>query len=123
MAMITKMKLVFSLPDSYDLRFLPREKITGLLAYFFEMSSNSLAPILAFLAIYNRNHKYILFAFVFLAFGFVGTKSAFAYLVLMSFVGYCFSKRYNNIVYIFVLLMTTLIFFGLLEFLLFDFSG
>jgi hypothetical protein len=40
----------------------------------------------------------------------------------MSLVGYYFSKRYNNIVYAFVLLMTTLIFLGLLEFFLFDFS-
>ena len=121
-AMITKMDLSFSLSSSYERRFVGREKITGLLAYFFEISSNGLAPILAFLAIYNRNYKYILFAFAFsiFAFGFIGTKASFAYVVLLSFVGYYFSKRFNNIVYVLVLLMTTLIFFGILEFLFFD---
>jgi hypothetical protein len=64
-AMFTKMELDFNFSDQYERRFLAREKISGLLAYFFEISSNGLAPILAFLAIYNRNYKYILFAFAF----------------------------------------------------------
>lgn len=120
--MFAKMDINFSFLDSYERRFLAREKVTGLLGYFFQMSTNSLAPILAFLAIYNRNYKYLLFAFAFVicAYGFLGLKAPFAYVVLMSFVGHYFSKRDNNVVYLFVLLMTTLIFLGLLEFFLFN---
>lgn len=122
-AMLIKMDINFSF-DSHERRILGREKVTGLLGYFFQMSTNGLAPILSFLAIYNRNYKYLFlaFAFVIFAYGFVGLKAPFAYVVLMSFVGYYFSKRYNNIVYVFVLLMTSIIFLGLLEFFFFDFS-
>ena len=124
-AMTIKSELAFSLLESdvYKRRFLAREKITGLLAYFIDMSSNSLAPILAFLAVYNKNYKYLFFAFAFalLAFGFIGAKAPFAYVFLMSCVGYYISKRSKNIVYLLVLVMTTLIFFALLEFLLSDF--
>jgi hypothetical protein len=121
----SKMNINFSFFDLYERRILGREKITGLLGYFFQMSSNSFAPILSFLAIYNRNYKYLFFAFAFVIFasyGFVGLKQPFALVVLMSFIGYCFLKRFNNIVYFFVLIMTILIFIGLLEFFLFDFS-
>ena len=123
-AMLAKMNINFSFLDLYERRILAREQVTGLLGYFFTMSSNSFAPILAFLAIYNRNYKYLFFAFTFVifAYGFVGLKAPFAYVVLMSFIGYYFSKRSNIIVYVLVLPMTTLIFFGLLEFFLFDFS-
>lgn len=121
-AMIMKMELDFSLSDSYERRILGRTIVIGLLGYFFDMSSNSLAPILAFLAIYNRNYKYLFFAFAFaiLTFGFIGSKAPFVYVTLMSFTGYYFSKRSNNVVYLFVLVMTALIFFALLETLFFD---
>jgi hypothetical protein len=125
MAMFLKMNINFSFLDQYERRILAREKVTGLLGYFFQMSSNSFAPILSFLAIYNRNYKYLFFAFAFVIFasyGFTGLKAPFALVVLMSFIGYCFLKRFNNIVYFLVLIMTILIFLGLLEFFLFDFS-
>jgi hypothetical protein len=123
-ATFAKMDISFSFLDSYERRISAREKVTGLLGYFFQMSYNSFAPILAFLAIYNRKYKYLFFAFAFVicAYAFAGLKAPFAYVVLMSFIGYYFSKRFNNIVYVLVLLTTTLIFFGLLEFFLFDFS-
>lgn len=122
-AMFEKMNINFSFLDAYERRILAREKVTGLLGYFFQISSNSFAPILAFLAIYNRNYKYLFFAFAFAicAYGFIGAKVSFAYVVLMSFVGY-YLKRDKNIVYIFALVITTLTFFGLVEFFLFDFS-
>ena len=114
----------FSFVDSYERRILARENVTGLLGYFFQMSSNSLAPILSFLATYNRNYKYLFVAFAFVIFAYVsvGLKAPFAYVFLMSCVGYCFLKRFNNIIYFFVLIMTVLIFLGLLEFFLFNFS-
>jgi hypothetical protein len=123
-AMFEKIDINFSFLDSYERRISARETVTGLLGYFFQMSSNGFAPILAFLAIYNRNYKYLLFAFAFAisAYGFLGLKAPFGYVVLMCFVGYCFLKCFSNIIYFFVLIMTVLIFFGLLEFFLFDFS-
>ena len=120
-----KIDINFSFLDSYERRILARENVTGLLGYFFQMSSNSFAPILAFLAIYNRNYKYLFFAFAFVIFasyGFIGLKAPFALVVLMSFIGYCFLKRFNNIVYFLVSIMTILIFLGVLEFFLFGFS-
>jgi hypothetical protein len=66
--MSAKMEINFSYFDSYDRRILAREKVTGLLGYFFQMSSNTLAPILAFLAIYNRNYRYIFIAFILMLF-------------------------------------------------------
>jgi hypothetical protein len=121
-SMIIKMDFSFSFSDSYERRIMGREIVTGLLGYFLDMSSNSLSPILAFLAIYNRNYKYLFFAFTFaiFTFAFIGSKAPFFYVTLMSFVGYYFSKRSNNVVYFFVLTMTTLIFFAFLESLLFD---
>jgi hypothetical protein len=119
-----KMNIDFSFLNLYERRILAREKVTGLLGYFFQMSSNSFAPILSFLAIYNRNYKYLFFAFsfvIFASYGFIGLKAPFALVVLMSFIGYCFLKRFNNIIYYLVLIMTILIFLGLLEFFLFDF--
>jgi hypothetical protein len=122
--MFIKTESDFSYIDSYDRRILAREEVTGLLGYFFQMSANTLAPILAFLAIYNRNYKYLFPAFVFgiMAFGFTGIKAPLIFTVLMSLSGYFFLKRLKNIIYFLVLVMTTVIFFALLEFLLFDFS-
>jgi hypothetical protein len=125
MAMFAKMNINFSYLDLYERRFLGREQVTGLLGYVFQMSSNCFAPILSFLAIYNKNYKYLFFAFAFVIFasyGFIGLKAPFALVVLMSFIGYCFLKRFYNIVYFLVSIMTILIFLGLLEFFLFDFS-
>lgn len=119
-----KMGVSFSFIDSYKRRMLGREQLDGLLAYFFAMSLNGLAPLLAFLAIYNRRYLYLIiaFLFVFLGFGFIGTKAPIAYVVLMSLIGYYFVKGGNNIVYVLVLAMTGLVFLALLEYLLFDFS-
>ena len=52
-----KINIDFSFLNLYERRILAREKVTGLLGYFFQMSSNGFAPILAFLAIYNRNYN------------------------------------------------------------------
>jgi hypothetical protein len=120
--MLLKMEINFSFSEAYERRMEAREKVTGLLAYLIQMSTNSLAPILAFLGIYNKNYKYLFFAFAFafLAFGFIGVKAPFAYVVLMSLTGYFFLKRSNNFIYFLVLIMTIVIFLGLLEFFLLD---
>lgn len=122
--MYKKMGISFSFVDSYERRMIARDEVSGVLAYFFAMSLNGLAPLLAFLAIYNRRYLYLIiaFLFVFLGFGFIGTKAPIAYVVLMSLIGYYFVKGGNNIVYVLVLAMTGLVFLALLEYLLFGFS-
>lgn len=122
--MYLKMGLSFSLDDSYERRILGRDEISGWLAYVFPMTLNGLAPLLAFLAVYNKRYAYIFFAmsFVILGFGFVGTKAPIAYVLLMSFIGYYFIKGGVNIVKLLFYAMFSLIAFSLCEYIIFDHS-
>lgn len=122
--MYEKMGISFTFIDSYDRRMLAREEVNGFLAYYFSMCLNGFAPLLAFLAIYNRKYFYLIvaFTFVLLGFGFIGTKAPIAYALLMAMIGFYFSRGGNNIVFVLVLAMTGLIFLALLEFLYFGFS-
>lgn len=122
--MYKKIGISFSFIDSYERRMIAREEVHGFLAYLFAMSLNGLAPLLAFLAIYNRRYIYLMIAlvFVFLGFGFVGTKAPIAFVILMSLLAIYFARGGENIVLLFVATMTSLIFLALVEYIFFGFS-
>jgi len=122
--MYKKLGISFSFIDSYDRRMIAREEIHGFLAYLSGMSLNGLAPLLAFLAIYNHRYLYLIIAlvFVFLGFGFIGTKAPIGLVVMMSLLAFYLARGGKNILLLLVLAMTSLIFLALVEYLLFDYS-
>lgn len=114
-----------SFVDSYERRIIAREEVVGLVAYFFSMSLNGFAPLLAFLSIYNKKYIYLFVAIFFslLGFGFIGTKAPIGYVVLMALIGYCLSKGGEKVVLMLVLAMTALVFLAFLEYLFFGISS
>jgi hypothetical protein len=84
----------FSFEDAYGRRITARETLNGPLAYMYSASTNGLAPMLAFLSVYNRKYVYLLGAIIFslLGFAFTGTKGPIAYVLLLSFLGFYFSR-------------------------------
>lgn len=119
-----KIGLSFDLIDSYERRLVAREQLGGVSGYLFTMSLNGLSALLGFLATYNRRYIYSLFAFgfVILGFGFVGTKAPIIYTALMMVAGYRMSKKDENLLYFLVFVMTAIMFFAVIEYLIFDFS-
>ena len=122
--MYQKMEISFSFFDSYERRLLGREVVDRFLAYLLSMSLNGLAPLLAFLGIYNRKYMYLIFAYVFvcLGFGFIGTKTPIAFVILMSLMAIYYAKGRKNVVFLLVIAMTGLIFLALVEYFFFGFS-
>ena len=114
----------FSFSESYERRLLAREKIHGLFAYFFNMSLNALAPLLAFLAIYNKKYLYFLISVIFgiLSFGFVGTKAPILYILILSCLAIFYEIGFRRICLFLVSSMMLVLFLSYFEFLIFKHS-
>jgi len=120
-----KMPLSFSFNDSYVRRLDGRELITGLNAYLFAMSMNSIAPFLAFYAFLKKKYFYffVSFIFVILCFGFIGSKAPMGYVLLLSFIGFLFNRNSKtNIFNIFLIIIFSIFLLSIIEYLVFDFS-
>lgn len=120
-----KMPLSFSFNDSYVRRLDGRELVTGFNAYLFAMSMNSIAPFLAFYAFLKKKYLYFFIAFIFviLCFGFIGSKAPIGYVILLSYIGFLFSRSEEINIFNFFLVVIFFIFFlSVIEYLIFDFS-
>jgi len=120
-----KMPLSFSFNDSYVRRLDGRELITGLNAYLFAMSMNSIAPFLAFYAFLKKKYFYffVSFIFVILCFGFIGSKAPMGYVLLLSFIGFLFNRNSKtNIFNIFLIIIFSIFLLSLIEYFINNFS-
>ncbi|MFX4231575.1 O-antigen polymerase [Aliarcobacter butzleri] len=120
-----KMSISFSFNDSYVRRLDGRELITGVSAYLFAMSMNSIAPFLAFYAFLKKKYFYFLISFIFviLCFGFIGSKAPIGYVILLSYIGFLFSKSKKiNIFNFFLVIIFFIFFLSIIEYFIFDFS-
>ncbi|WP_419965997.1 hypothetical protein [Aliarcobacter butzleri] len=119
------MSMSFSFNDSYVRRLDGRELITGVSAYLFAMSMNSIAPFLAFYAFLKKKYFYFLISFIFviLCFGFIGSKAPIGYVILLSYIGFLFSKSKKiNIFNFFLVIIFFIFFLSIIEYFIFDFS-
>lgn len=120
-----KMPMSFGFNDSYVRRLDSREILTGATAYLFAMSMNSIAPFLAFYAFLKKKYIYFFVSFIFvvLCFGFIGIKAPIGYVILLSFLGFLFSRSEKINLFNFLLMVIFFIFFlSLIEYLIFNFS-
>ena len=120
-----KMPLSFSFNDSYVRRLDGRELISGVPAYLFAMSMNSIAPFLAFYAFLKKKYFYffISFIFVILCFGFIGSKAPIGYVLLLSFIGFIFNKSDKTSIFnIFLKIIFFIFLLSLIEYFINDFS-
>lgn len=119
-----KVGIGFSLEESYTRRASGRTLVTGFSGYLFAICVNGLAPLLSFLAVYNRRFVFLLPAIVFsiLGYGFTGVKAPLGYVGLMAMFAIFYNSGGRNI----MVPLTISIFFtvgvAILEYFTFEFS-
>lgn len=119
-----KLPLSFNFEEAYLRRFNAREYISGISAYFFEASMNSIVPFLSFYAFLKKKYKYFFIALVYaiLCFGFIGTKAPIAYSLLLALVGFYFYKSNYNILKLFLVIVLTVLLCSVLEYFINGYS-
>lgn len=119
-----KMNLSFSFIDSYERRLSGRDEISGVFGYLFNMVTNGLSPLLAYLAFYNRRYFYFIIPFIYaiLNYGFIGAKAPIAYVFLMSAIGIYNSIGGNRTILLLITSVAGLMLTSFIELIIFDYS-
>jgi len=118
-----KLNLSFSAHGNYEFRIDGRDKIKGLLGYYWNGGLNGLAPILGFISIYNKRFSYYFFAIAFALAGyaFIGVKTSISLVIFMGYLGWFFSNTKNsNFLKFFYLIFFFSSLICLLEYLFFN---